>query len=627
MVKILFIIPYKELGLYVRDYIERCTVPDIEFQMEDVYGNDISLIQEYEADIVVARGMSGEAFRSAKTDAHHIEIPVTSYDILNVINDVKKKHEVKRIAFIWTHSVHLELVEEILGISISQYIIKAGMNPADIMERVEADGTEAVIGGLTIGRFCKENKIPFLPIVTTKETLKRTLDEAVNTASGINGEKRKTNLMKTLLNNSKEAICVVDTQGKVQEMNLQFYRTFEVPDREEMTINEAIGEKRWWEEKRPRSHKESIQKIQNKLMLVVNIPIEEHDWQKMYLLSFQDAEEIRSMEYKIRNRLKEKGLIAKYRFENILGHSQSMRKTIQNAQKYSQFDSNVLILGESGTGKELFAQSIHNASERSKGPFVAVNCAAMPEQLLESELFGYSEGSFTGASKGGKAGLFEQAHKGTLFLDEIGEMPPVLQAKLLRVLQEHEVRRLGDNRIIPIDVRVICATNVKIDEMIQEGKFRLDLYYRINLFNLVIPPLRERENDIQELFISFVNRYSRRIGMQKFPDITEGAAAMLMEYDWPGNVRELQNFSERVLVLCDGQIIDEEVIRRAGIPEAGAIQIYPRQKVAVKTEVRDEEQYIQALTKKAETKAELAKRLGISRSTLYRRMKNIDGIQ
>ena len=213
-------------------------------------------------------------------------------------------------------------------------------------------------------------------------------------------------------------------------------------------VDQIIKEENWWTEKRPRTKREAVQNIQNSLELISCIPIKVDEWNDMYMISFQDAEEIRNMENKIRKQLMEKGLVAKYRFENIVGRSEKLLETIQNAQKYSQFDANIILVGESGTGKELFAQSIHNASSRNNKPFVAINCAAIPEQLLESEMFGYAEGSFTGATKGGKIGLFEQAHKGTLFLDEIGEMPPMLQAKLLRVLQEKEVRRLGDNKVL-----------------------------------------------------------------------------------------------------------------------------------------------------------------------------------
>ena len=344
----------------------------------------------------------------------------------------------------------------------------------------------------------------------------------------------------------------------------------------------------------------------------------------MYMISFQDAEEIRNMENKIRKQLMEKGLVAKYRFENIVGRSEKLLETIQNAQKYSQFDANILLVGESGTGKELFAQSIHNASSRNNKPFVAINCAAIPEQLLESEMFGYAEGSFTGATKGGKIGLFEQAHKGTLFLDEIGEMPPMLQAKLLRVLQEKEVRRLGDNKVIPIDVRVICATNVNIDKMVQEGKFRMDLFYRINLFTLRIPPLREREEDISELFSYFINRYARKNGMREKIPIAQEAFEWMKRYAWPGNVRELQNFSERVLALYNNEVIDEKLVKKAGLDDYVIhLAVQDEKKSIVNETEADDEILLQKLKKKHETKEEMAKRLGISRSTLYRRMKEI----
>ena len=524
MVNILFIIPYKGLGEYVANYISDCSAPRIKFQVEDIYGTDVSEFKNIEADIVVARGLSGSAFRDIRPDIHHVEIPVTSYDVLYAIVQLRKQCPVNRVAVVWTKKIYFEVLEEILGIKISQYVIRDGMDMESVLDRIEMDGNEAVIGGLTIGRYCKERGLEFATLVTTEETLGHSLDEAVNIAHGINAEKRKNKLMRVLLDHSKEAVCVVNTDGQILDVNQQFCRKFELPEEwQGAMVDQIIKEENWWTEKRPRTKREAVQNIQNSLELISCIPIKVDEWNDMYMISFQDAEEIRNMENKIRKQLMEKGLVAKYRFENIVGRSEKLLETIQNAQKYSQFDANILLVGESGTGKELFAQSIHNASSRNNKPFVAINCAAIPEQLLESEMFGYAEGSFTGATKGGKIGLFEQAHKGTLFLDEIGEMPPMLQAKLLRVLQEKEVRRLGDNKVIPIDVRVICATNVNIDKMVQEGKFRMDLFYRINLFTLRIPPLREREEDISELFSYFINRYARKNGMREKIPIAQEA--------------------------------------------------------------------------------------------------------
>ncbi len=209
-----------------------------------------------------------------------------------------------------------------------------------------------------------------------------------------------------------------------------------------------------------------------------------------------------------------------------------MKKSKDLGKKISKSDYTVLITGESGTGKELMAQSIHNESLRSKQPFIAINCAAMPENLLESELFGYEEGAFTGALKGGKKGLFEQAHNGTIFLDEIGDMPIYLQTKLLRVLQENQVMRVGGESVIDIDVRVVAATNKNLLEMIRQEKFRADLYYRINVLPINIPSLRERKEDISMMLNYF---------MKKKRHISDEAKEILNKYSWPGNIRELKN--------------------------------------------------------------------------------------
>lgn len=627
MVKILFIIPYKEIGPYVQEYIKQCAVTDVDFQVVDIYGTNEKVINEYQADIVVARGMTGYAFMRGRPDVHFVEIPVTSYDVLSAVNNLRKRHSIDKITIIWPKNIHFELLEEIFGISITQYIVENESGIKGLLDLIEEEGGSAVIGGLTVGRYCRARNMLYAPIYTTEETLERALDETINMAHGINMEKRKTNLMKPLLDYSKESICVVDTEGRILNMNRQFFCAFELQnERQEMMIDEAVGEDSWWKNKKQLFQKESIQKLRNRLMVVMCIPIKVDEMEELYLISFQDAEEIRNMEYKIRKQLREQGLVAKYRFENILGQSAAMKQLVTSAKKYSQSDANILILGESGTGKEMFAQSIHNASRRCNKPFVAINCAALPEQLLESELFGYVEGTFTGAVKGGKAGLFEQAHKGTIFLDEIGEMPLPLQVKLLRVLQEKEVRRLGDNKVIPIDVRVICATNVNIEEMVKEGKFRLDLFYRINLLSLYVPSLRERPGDVLELFMSFINKYSRRMGIEKCPQITEDAAALLEQHKWQGNVRELQNFSERILILGEGNVIDREMMKLAGIFDRVTVEEDKTAEVNNKKEtggIDGDELLIQTLTKKHVTKDELAKRLGISRSTLYRRLKEL----
>ncbi len=242
-----------------------------------------------------------------------------------------------------------------------------------------------------------------------------------------------------------------------------------------------------------------------------------------------------------------------YSYESIVGKSAAMQEVFKTLQKVAGYKSTVLLMGESGTGKELLARAVHYNSPRRDRPFVAVNCGAIPENLLESELFGHLKGAFTDASRN-KKGLFEEAHEGTLFLDEIGELPLALQVKLLRVLQEEEIRRVGDVKAIKIDVRVIAATVKDLEKEVKAGRFREDLYYRLNVLPLHVPPLRSRKDDIPVLVEHFIKKYNARLDM-KVAGVTPEAMALLMEYDWPGNVRELENTIERAIVLTDSSHI------------------------------------------------------------------------
>ncbi len=260
--------------------------------------------------------------------------------------------------------------------------------------------------------------------------------------------------------------------------------------------------------------------------------------------NFQEVTYIRSLEQNLSEKLRAKGMIARYTFKDVLTRSPTMLRCIELAKRIATSEFTVLIFGESGTGKELLAQSIHNASARAKQPFVAVNCAAVPEALLESELFGYEGGSFTGALREGKPGLFEQAHHGTIFLDEIGDMPPMLQAKLLRVLQERQVMRVGSQRVYGVDIRVIAATNRDLRERIRAGLFREDLYYRLNALSLDVPPLRSRPEDIFHLLEHFLEGQRPR-GLAFSPEARE----FLQRYEWPGNIRELSNVANHISMM------------------------------------------------------------------------------
>ena len=266
------------------------------------------------------------------------------------------------------------------------------------------------------------------------------------------------------------------------------------------------------------------------------------------VVSLLNAAQIQTTEDQLRKKLHYKGHKAKYTFGDIITRSPRMIACIQEAKAFAQTDSNIVVVGETGTGKELLSQSIHAWSRRSQNNFVAINCAALPENLLESELFGYVEGAFTGATRGGKPGLFEIAHNGTIFLDEISEIPLGLQGRLLRVLQEREIMRLGDSPVTPINIRVIAATNKNLESLVRAGKFRSDLYYRLNVFPIHLPPLRERPEDIPLLAKAFTFKIARRLG-RNIDSIPAETLRTLSNMEWPGNVRELENVIERAVLL------------------------------------------------------------------------------
>ena len=264
-----------------------------------------------------------------------------------------------------------------------------------------------------------------------------------------------------------------------------------------------------------------------------------------YVVVLQEASAIESNEHSLRRHNITKGLIAKTTFKAMIVKDPSMFALVERAKLFARTDSTVLIYGETGVGKEVLAQSMHNHSTRKNEAFVSLNCASLPASLIESELFGYAEGAFTGARKHGKKGLFELANHGTIFLDEIGELSLDVQSRLLRVLQEREVMRVGDDKIIPLDVRVICATNRDLLQMAQQGTFRLDLYYRVNVLSLMVPPLRARPLDILELFTTYVKRFLGKAKGQQLM-IDPEVVALLNSYQWPGNIRELRNVAEAV---------------------------------------------------------------------------------
>ncbi|CDF57450.1 sigma-54 interaction domain-containing protein [Thermobrachium celere] len=342
--------------------------------------------------------------------------------------------------------------------------------------------------------------------------------------------------LEVLIEHTQDAIAIVDNEERIVLTNSIFANLFNFKIGNSFIFNNDEIDNVLKKDE----IKGEIIKYKNQIFAVNKKPIKYLSYKSGYIISFSDVTNIKRMEQNISKKIRENGFYAKYNFDMIITNSQKMKECINIAKKISKSDHTVLITGESGTGKEMIAQSIHNYSNRFMYPFVAINCAALPENLLESELFGYEKGAFTGALREGKIGLFEIANNGTIFLDEIGDMPLKLQTRLLRVLQEKQIMRVGSDNVINVNVRVIAATNKDLKKLVDDGLFREDLYFRLNVLPISLPPLRERKEDIMPLLYSFLDRKI---------DFEYEVENLLLNYRWPGNIRELQNIASYLNVM------------------------------------------------------------------------------
>lgn len=375
--------------------------------------------------------------------------------------------------------------------------------------------------------------------------LSRRLSNTLNHVNELNHQ------LDAILNTVHDGIIATDRKGNVLQVNKAAQKIMGINLLNEDVIGKSAEEvfpKLKIEGDQDSNYRENMLHSINGTHLVINkTPIEIGGDKIGVVTAFQDVTRIQKLEQDLRKELQTKGHSSQYSIKDIVGKSASIQGTLQIIKKLAKADRTVLILGENGTGKELFAHSIHELSSRKNGPFLPVNLASLPETLAESELFGYEDGAFTGAKKGGKPGLFELAHNGTIFLDEIGDASPHLQVLLLRVLQEKQVMRVGGHRVIPINVRVIAATNRNLKELVSQGKFREDLYYRLFVLPLRIPSLRERREDIPILVDHFIKAYC----LFKI-EVSQEVINQLMEYNWPGNVRELESVVQYMTSVMEG---------------------------------------------------------------------------
>ncbi len=614
MVKIRVFIPHLELKEIFENVVDELPSYDnVQIETTYIFGTPDVLSQNWDADILVARGMTHDVLRDMFPDKHVVQIQLSSFDIFDALVQCRKL-QAKKIA-LCLHNVeihNLDSLQELCGASIRMYDVADEQSAEAAVCEAASEGADTFVGAGTMCGICDRRGLRRVHIHTKHDAVVAAMQEALNAAKTINLERTRSEIINIMLNHNEDGIIAIDDKGRILAINNQAYRVFQLS-----TVGELIGQPlssvgasgEWKQLLENGSGKDRIICLHDKKYYVQYKPLSEMEAGAGALIFIKNTDRIIEEESRIRRGLSEKGLTAKYTFEDILGQSAAIRENIRMAERYSGVNSNVLIIGETGTGKELFAHSIHQASKRSHQPFVALNCAALPENLLESELFGYEAGAFSGASKGGKTGLFELAHKGTIFLDEIGEIPITLQAKLLRVLQG----RIGSTSVHPVDVRVISATNINMEEKIKEGQFRSDLYYRLNLLDISIPPLRERKEDIQELVDHYLTRFACEMG-KSIPTVTKDAARILKEHSWPGNVRELRNICERLTVLNDTSIIDEELLCR--------LKIFRKEEAFSVGETADSgEDSVYDRLKPRKKKKDLAEELGVSRTTLWRMAK------
>jgi PAS domain S-box-containing protein len=441
-------------------------------------------------------------------------------------------------------------IEKIFSIRIREYTFNSEPEFEAGIRDAKSRGVKLALGGIFVKHYAPAHGLEGILVECGEEAVFRSVREALNVARVRQLERSRAARIKVVLDSIAEGIIVTDEKNIISIYNPAAEKIFRIPS------EDVIGEYVQNIIPNTRMHKVFetgeaefgvLQEMPGGIIATNRIPILLDAKRIGVVSTFENVTKIQQLEEQIRKKIHAKGFSAKYTFKDILTANPHMLELKELAAMFATTDSSVLIQGESGTGKELFAQGIHNASKRAAGPFVAVNCAAIPDPLLESELFGYEGGAFTGARKEGKQGLFELAHRGTIFLDEIGDIPKSLQARLLRALQEKEIMRVGGDRIMPIDTRIISATNKNLDKKAELGEFRHDLYYRLNVFSLKIPPLRNRREDISLLAIFFLRKFNT---LPDFEKLEREIRPLLLSYDWPGNVRELFNAMERLSLLA-----------------------------------------------------------------------------
>lgn len=585
-------------------------------------------------EIIIARGTVADNIRN-NVDIHVINIEIQFEDILERLCKPTNNKKKIGIAIPDVKFTNLAIaIGNLLGLDLQSYLttnvpcvndnstVEFLFN--EFIKKLKMDEVEVLIG-LSYGHrdkiITEMLGIDFKPIDSDKEAIIGAVKKAIDIYIMTTKERTEKEKFKTVINHSTEGIMAIDQNGIITIFNniCEKYFNMNASDVLDKNVNEIFPEFKMLEAVQTQCAINKIVSLNDVQLICDYIPIKVESLSCGVVVNFRKINEVRKAENEIRIYSAEKSFNAKNSFDNLIGKSKAMKEIIRLGKVYSEVASTILITGESGTGKEVLAQAIHNNSPRKNYPFIPINCAALPPNLLESELFGYADGAFTGARKGGKQGLFELAHNGTIFLDEIGDMDLSIQVKILRVIQERQILRIGDNKMIPINVRIISATNKNLYEEVKKNNFRLDLYYRLNVLELNLCPLKDRKEDLADLIDEILYQLNSELNF-KVTGIDSETFKYFLNYNWPGNIRELRNILERLVVLTRNGIVKfqnvKDILTRFTLKSEEDYNEYDY------TKLEDVERslILKIYKKEGFNKQRTANELGISRNTLKRKL-------
>ncbi|HEY9103407.1 propionate catabolism operon regulatory protein PrpR [Chitinimonas sp.] len=602
-------------------YADQCAIGLIEKTAEQALEGLQAMVKRGEIDAVVAAGR-GAALLRDNLPLPVAGIAVSGYDILHALADAQALGSRVTLLSRTELSDTFAHLAPLLKVEVRHQLYQGDHEAQAFLSGLTGQTGTVVIGSSQVVQWARDAGLAAV-LLYSPEAVSHALDGALELVRIARLEEAKRERLDVLVESLSEGVVAVGRDGRVESINPALARL--------IGVAQSWAQGRRWAELAPalsldivlksgEARRDEVVVVGGRTLVTQQLPLLEGGEQVGAVLTLQESAAIERADRKLRAASQRSQFRARYRLEDVLGVSPAISTARQLALRYAGSEASVLILGESGTGKELFAQGIHLASRRADGPFVALNCAAFPEQLLESELFGYEEGAFTGSRRGGKPGLIELADRGTLFLDEIGDMPLPLQTRLLRVLQEREVIRLAGSEPIPVDVRIVAATHAALRQGVAARTFRMDLYYRLAILTLELPRLADRGDDIRLIAESLATDALRRMPASLTPAALVAALlAYSRHYHWPGNVRELQNLVERCATLAaSGTPLDRNALATMA-PELSDIGDQPAA-IPLPAASRSAEAAA-ALAACGGDRQAAARQLGISRTTLWRLLK------